>query len=450
MMPVNDDHKKPGIKRPYFPLPAIPEPENYQCIKLSIPDDDDYRVAFISALQMLTYWFNWERNEAKTGTIVASVWREVVNHMSFKDACCCDEGLGPETRFTEEGVLEVYDTDTETWEPYPEGDTRERSTQFPPLPGPDGSTKACMAAENIVAIFENNVAQLVSDLAVYTSIGAFAIAVGGMVAVFLSLGALAPAVAGLATAAFAAGASGIGAAFSSEVWDRFKCNLYCHMNETGKVGVSDLAAIKAQVETDETGIASTILRKLIDNYGIVGMNNLAATASAGDGDTCGECGCEEWCWYADFRGANARGFTIYNPTEHGTTTLTASGYTAGIDSTNSLKYAACERTFDTTTITRIVMDYSIVIDDAGTSFNKLNFELWLDDVRVGNVDLPISANATDAEWDNTVDNIVCNKVYFTLSCGAFEPYGSGSIHAVRFEGTGEPIDFPNCDIGDDE
>jgi hypothetical protein len=32
-----------------------------------------------------------------------------------------------------------------------------------------------------------------------------------------------------------------------------------------------------------------------------------------------------------------------------------------------------------------------------------------------------------------------------LGCGAFAPYGSGTIHWAEFHGVGEPIDTENCE-----
>jgi len=285
-------------------LPETIHPENEICVTLNIPDEPRYISAFWGALYELTYWNNWKRDPDHKGAQVAAVWKTIWLHYSSimgecEDMACCPEPL---KRMLPNGTMQTSTDGGLTWQDTPSADPRETSIQFPPLPGEDGAIKQCQAAENIVSIFQSNVEQFEDDLGVVTSIAGVVASIVSLIAVFLSAGALLPAVTFLAAALWRAGASGVSAAFTSDVWERFTCNLYCVMSPSGQLTASDLDAIKAQVDEDETGVAAEVLKHLIDNYGIVGMNNLAATQSTGVGDTCSECECpdEIWCVHWDF------------------------------------------------------------------------------------------------------------------------------------------------------
>lgn len=60
-----------------WPLPSVIDPPR-MCITLSIPNERAHRAAFWGALHRLTQYWNWERDDARTGTKVAQVWRNVL------------------------------------------------------------------------------------------------------------------------------------------------------------------------------------------------------------------------------------------------------------------------------------------------------------------------------------------------------------------------------------
>jgi len=294
-------------------LPETINPENEICVTLNIPDEPRYIAAFWGALYELTYWNNWQRDPDHKGAQVAAVWKSIWLYYSGIQGdcdamCCCPEPL---KRVLPDGTVQTSTDGGLTWQNTPSADPRETSILFPPLPGEDGATKACKAAENIVGMFQSNVEQFIDDLGVLTSIAAVAAAVTSVIVIVLSGGTLLPAVTALAAALTRAGASGIAAAFTSEVWERLNCNIYCVMGEDGRLEQADLTAIKAKVNEDESGVAAEILNHLIDNYGIVGMNNLATLQGEGTGETCTECECPapDWCINFDFSTGNQYGFT---------------------------------------------------------------------------------------------------------------------------------------------
>lgn len=60
-----------------FPLPVIIDPIETICVQFEIPDELYHRGAFLGAMYTLTRWFNWDRDEAKTGKQVADVWMKI-------------------------------------------------------------------------------------------------------------------------------------------------------------------------------------------------------------------------------------------------------------------------------------------------------------------------------------------------------------------------------------
>lgn len=76
-------------------IPATIDPPESDCVRIAIPDDPDHRAAFWGAMETLTQWHNWERNDAKTGKEAAAVWTGVVAsaHQNFIEGLCemdCD------------------------------------------------------------------------------------------------------------------------------------------------------------------------------------------------------------------------------------------------------------------------------------------------------------------------------------------------------------------------
>lgn len=80
---------KPGNDGGYV-LPDIVDPPR-RCIQFSIPDEPQHVAAFFGALLDLAMWFNWQRDDAHTGKLVADVWFQVFNEASqnwlLNDGC---------------------------------------------------------------------------------------------------------------------------------------------------------------------------------------------------------------------------------------------------------------------------------------------------------------------------------------------------------------------------
>ena len=73
-------------------LPAVINPERRRCIPVYVPDHPDHIRAFLGQLDMLSYWWTWARDEARTAAQVARVWRGVIEQV--RETLDAGEGCG--------------------------------------------------------------------------------------------------------------------------------------------------------------------------------------------------------------------------------------------------------------------------------------------------------------------------------------------------------------------
>lgn len=59
-------------------IPTNVTPSDKDCVTFFFPNDPAYRRIIIGHYQELGYWFNWERDENKTGRIVANLWKDCI------------------------------------------------------------------------------------------------------------------------------------------------------------------------------------------------------------------------------------------------------------------------------------------------------------------------------------------------------------------------------------
>lgn len=295
--------KNPGIKRQFFPLPAESEETGYTCVQLSIPDQDDYRIALLSCLTMLTQWFNWERDDLKRGTIVANVWREVVENMAWENACCCDETVPNRQRFDELGNLEVSYDGGATWESGEDLDGRFTSPLLAPLPG-TAAEKRCNTAFGISNSLQ---ATIYDNLDTVTGAAQLVTLIGSALALFASAGAAYPLVTALSGTIISAGTSVVDAALTAEVWDIFSCLIYCRLDETGNLTREAWEGLQSDINEEFTGIVALVLVGTVQAFGPVAMTNSGRSIKLTGAD-CSSCDCT---WTEYFLGAyGLRGLEI--------------------------------------------------------------------------------------------------------------------------------------------
>jgi hypothetical protein len=87
-------------KRGYI-LPDNLNPPRNKCAVFCLPDDEYYLRAFWGQIEQLSYWYTWERDEARRGRDAAAYWRDIFteSYEAFQMTegnCqfCCDEELG--------------------------------------------------------------------------------------------------------------------------------------------------------------------------------------------------------------------------------------------------------------------------------------------------------------------------------------------------------------------
>ncbi len=78
-------------------LPEVIDPSETTCVQIFVPKDDMHMQAFFGAIQQLGYWWNWERDDQKSGLAVSLVWQRqldlVADTLGVGESCMidCDE-----------------------------------------------------------------------------------------------------------------------------------------------------------------------------------------------------------------------------------------------------------------------------------------------------------------------------------------------------------------------
>lgn len=303
-------------------LPETIDPEERLCFTIQVPNEVYHIAAFRGALWNLCSAVNWQDDPDHKAKDVANVWREIYDEV---DACLMavtdvrqndetpcilekkiDDGdweefanlqLCPPRIRRLNGVLQFFDGGT--WIPLPEGDGDD------PMDGvlepqwttpPTGQTGNCLAAENITALLQSQVLEWSAAL----TAGAIALGIATIITGVLSaffIPPATPAILSFGTVLIGIGASGLESAFTTEVYDRFKCIVNCHAESDGSITVDDYDAIIADIEA-ETGTAWELIPTWMSFLGAVGVTRAAASAGITSGD-CDDCLCG-WCHTFDF------------------------------------------------------------------------------------------------------------------------------------------------------
>lgn len=118
-------------KRGYL-LPATINPAGRVYVCVPIPDDPNHIRAFLGQLDMLSYWWTWDRDTDKQGTLAAQVWRGVVESVRafIDEAQSCDMSF--DLRINDGCTIQKSTDGGATWE-----DLIDLSTCT--VPGPAGS-----------------------------------------------------------------------------------------------------------------------------------------------------------------------------------------------------------------------------------------------------------------------------------------------------------------------
>ena len=258
--------------RPAFPIPAVIDPENRRCIQIPVPDHPDHLHVFAGLIHQLAEYRHWEKEETKSGTLVAQVYKAIYDAIDWTgEDCmgCCPKPTN--LRYTEDGVLEVSYDNGVTWSPAPELDPRQSGIIFPPITGTDGAAKRCAAAASAQEFVKQN---LIDELESGQGYAAIYDAAVGIIAILgvTGIGAL---IAAIVAAIFTAGIIVVQAAFTTEVWTDFRCILYCRISNDGSFTPASWELVKSDILSHFSGIVSAVLYNWVNSVGVVGLTNSA-------------------------------------------------------------------------------------------------------------------------------------------------------------------------------
>jgi len=292
--------------RPNFPIP-----ENIHaplcCLEIQVPDDPTWKSVVQGLLYELQYWFNWQRDEAKSGKECAAVWKEVYNAidwnlMACKNNDCCQEPaiikrINPTT-----GNVEQSTDGGTTWTPAPGGLQSVIVQPVPPVTSGVAANK-CDAAANVAGQVDVWIDQVSTDFTTAVNLTEFAIAVLEAillaVLVILSAGTLTPlealilpTIAAAAGAAWTAGKTAFDAYWTSDIKDKILCAFYCNIGADGSFTDAQFTGAWTEINAQlPPGPPKMLFLGFLSSVGMAGLNAMAAsgTVSGADCSGCTDC-----------------------------------------------------------------------------------------------------------------------------------------------------------------
>lgn len=280
------------------PLPENIETDKRMCVCLCIPDEPEYRQAFLAQVHSLGKWFHWEKGEPGDDRAkrAAQLWRTIL-YEDLQMPCGCGDEQAI-YRFNEDGELEKSTDGGTTWNPAPEDDPRLTAPEAPPLPGADGSAKKCEAANNVTSHIKAKADDLIADSAAWGNISGLLAGIISLL-IFLSVigtgGVLTPIALGLAGSLLGIGSAAFAAAMTETVYEDFNCILFCYVNPDGTFSPEDVTAIQTEIDAQFTGVAHKFLHDTVGLMGAKGLTNMALTDGVSSTFECDDCGCPVFC-----------------------------------------------------------------------------------------------------------------------------------------------------------
>lgn len=313
-----------------LPLPST-LPEDTWCIKLQIPASTEYMQVLIAALEKLSFWNTWDRDESRTAREVALLWREtletIVLECGIMDVRQNTE-LPCKLEKTEDGTTWVQfanlrlcvpyvrmagstlqtSVDGTTWQNQPdagqEGNPPDPRTDGPINPARTGSNVPCLSAANAVAVFvelHRELSVWYNAIPVYLS---FLYSIGAALQSFFysmwQVFGLTVNQIDLATNILAHQSALNESAFTSQIQSDLTTILYCNADSNGQWNQAEYDTVVSQIAGKTGDMWALIGHYLSDVAGIVGLNNAGTTTSVSIYD-CSEMLCGEWChvWFGE-------------------------------------------------------------------------------------------------------------------------------------------------------
>jgi len=198
------------------------------------------------------------------------------------------------------GITQWFNPNTGEWEDTDGGDEREDGTA--PVPYPENPDGACLAAENITAIYQTTLTQIRAGVVASQAAVAIAATVTGIMGIFMSPAIVSTVALVIAGIALDLTESGLDTMLLDTHLDKFKCVVRCNIQDDGSVLTGDFTAIRAGMADEFSGLELALIEYYLDGYGSVGLQRQGAAGGVTTGD-CDDCDCDE-CPFIDFTEAN--------------------------------------------------------------------------------------------------------------------------------------------------
>jgi hypothetical protein len=287
------------VNQPNLSIPENLTPDT-RCLCLQIPDDPTWIQNFVGLLAIPRYWFNWDRDEARSGKILANYWSSLFDQIDWSTMSCCCNQPPAIFRYNSDNVYQMSTDGGTTWVDAPQYDYRNTSITFPPPSAVGISNSKCQAADSAVVVLNEDVIQGLDNGAAVQALLEF---IAAVLIFYLSAGTLATVSIGLfsmAAAIIGFGVASTKAAFTSTILDQLRCTIFCNMATSDSIDAAGLAAILDDINTNYFGIVRTSLYSLISAAGVVGMTNMIRSNRGSATADCSGCGCGDCTNLADW------------------------------------------------------------------------------------------------------------------------------------------------------
>lgn len=244
-------------------------------------------MALAQPLAWKTRWYSETDTDIDQDTIDAFA-SDIIRRLMV--GCCCDDS--PNVFKWVGNVLYVSHDGGVTFEPSPPSlDYRNTSTTWP-KPGDIGiSNTKCQAADGVVFTIKEKInTTMTESMTAAEILGVIAAAL----LIFLSAGTAAlleAQFAALGAAIVAAGVTAYQAAFTTDVWNKLRCLVYCNMTDDSTIDQAGVDAIYAAIDGNFTGIVVPALKSYIGASGLVGINNMLRSNTGDPDANCDDCEC---------------------------------------------------------------------------------------------------------------------------------------------------------------
>jgi len=273
--------------RPNFPIPDDIYAEPF-CLCIQVPNDPVWKQVVAGLLDELNQWYNWQRDEAKSGKDCAQVWRNLYEQIDWTTmSCCCDNP--PDIFKYVDGVLYRSTDGGITFSPAEDYDIRENPTVIFPEPTPEeGVDEKCLAADGMVALIREGIGDnLTEDMSRYTLGELITTWVTTMVGTSNPFTAL---VTIIVNQIFALVVGAVMAALTEEVYDTLRCIFSSHINDDISFDTEEWEGVRSDILGELAGVSGIFLEHIVYLLGAGGLTNLARSmAGTDDAGCCGSC-----------------------------------------------------------------------------------------------------------------------------------------------------------------